>query len=100
MHPGLTLAAPILARFREDHHITRPALFRSRSKDTARAESDVDPFVEFEPAHVPGLIRLSGVDSGLSDLLDGQRVDPRTVGDLSSHFPTEVLKGAEVQHAR
>lgn len=100
MHPSLTLEATALARFCESRHITRLALFGSRLKGTARADSDIDLLVEFEPAHVPGLIRLSGIESELSNLLGGQRVDLRTAGDLSHHFRDEALNSAEVQYAR
>lgn len=100
MHPSLTLATPALARFCEDHHITRLALFGSRLKGTARADSDIDSLVEFDPAHVSGLIKLLGIECELSDLLGGQRVDLRAVGDLSSYFRDEVLNSAEVQYAR
>jgi predicted nucleotidyltransferase len=41
-------------------------------------ESDVDVLVEFEPGHVPGLIRLAGMELELSDLLGGRKVDMNT----------------------
>ena len=88
------------ARFCERHHIRRLALFGSQLKGTARPDSDIDLLVEFEPDQVPGLLALAGMELELSELLDGQRVDLRTVEDLSRYFRDEVLRTAEVQYAR
>ncbi len=100
MHPSLKLEASALARFCAKHHIMRLALFGSHLKGTAHADSDIDLLVAFEPDHVPGLIRLSGIEAELSLLLGGQRVDLRTAGDLSRYFRDEILGSAEVQYAR
>src|SRR5215475_15916088 len=81
------------------HHIRRLALFGSTLKGTARADSDVDLLVEFEPGKEPGLIRLAGMEAELSAMLDNRRVDLRTAEDLSRHFRDEVVRSAEVQYA-
>jgi len=80
------------------HHIRRLALFGSSLTGEARADSDLDLLVEFEPGHVPGLIRLSGIQNELSALL-GRQVDLRTLEDLSRYFRAEVAQQAEVVFA-
>ena len=100
MHPRLPLDATTLARFCEQHHIRRLALFGSHLKGTARPDSDIDLLVEFEPGHVPGLLALASMELELSELLGGRRVDLRTAEDLSRAFRDEVVRTAEVQYAR
>ena len=60
-----------------------------------RPDSDVDVLVEFEPGHVPGLIRLAGMELELSTLLGGRKVDLNTPLCLSRFFRDEVLAEAE-----
>jgi len=66
---------------------------------TARADSDVDLLVEFEPQHIPGLLSISGMEIELSEMIGGKQVDLRTAGDLSHYFRDDVLRMAEVQYA-
>ena len=87
-----------LAAFCRKHHIRKLALFGSVLRDDFRADSDVDVLVEFEPGHVPGFIRLAGMEFELSALLDGRKVDMRTPEDLSRYFRDEVVASAEVQY--
>jgi predicted nucleotidyltransferase len=84
--------------FCKRHHIRRLSLFGSVLRADFRADSDVDVLVEFDPAHVPGLIRLAGMEFELSEIL-GRKVDIRTAQDLSRYFRQEVLNSAEVQYA-
>ena len=81
------------------HGIRRISLFGSVSKGTARPDSDVDLLVEFEPGRAPGLFKLAGIEAELSRLLGGRPVDLRTAHDLSPHFRSEVLRGADEQYA-
>jgi uncharacterized protein len=96
--PHLAIPEDQLAQFCQKHHIRKLSLFGSVLKGTARPDSDIDLLVEFEPEHIPGLIRLAGMENELSDML-GRKVDLRTPGDLSRHFVDEVLRSAEVQYA-
>jgi uncharacterized protein len=64
-----------------------------------RADSDIDVLVEFEPNHVPGLIRLASMELELSELLGGRKVDMNTPLCLSPHFRDKVLAEAEVLYA-
>lgn len=53
----------------------------------------------FEPGAKPGLQGLAEIELELSALLDGRRVDLRTVEDLSRHFRDEVERTAQVHYA-
>ena len=87
-----------IAAFCKRHHIRKLSVFGSGLRDDFRADSDVDVLVEFDPAHIPGLIRLAGMEFELSEIL-GRKVDIRTAQDLSRYFRQEVLNSAEVQYA-
>jgi predicted nucleotidyltransferase len=100
MHESLKLDEATLARFCEQHHIRRLALFGSQLKGTAKPDSDIDLLVEFDPDNIPGLIALAGMELDLSDMLGGKKVDLRTADDLSRYFRDEVVRMAEVQYAR
>ncbi len=54
--------------------------------------------VEFEPEHIPGLIRLSGMERELTEIL-GRKADMRTPNDLSRYFREKVVKEAVTQYA-
>jgi uncharacterized protein len=85
-----------VAAFCQRHHIRKLALFGSVLRCDFRPESDIDVLVEFEPGHVPGLIRLAGMELELSELLGGRKVDMNTPMSLSPYFLDEVLAEAEV----
>ena len=100
MHKSLNLDEAIVARFCQQYRIRRLALFGSQLKGTARAESDIDLLVDFDPDAVPGLLGIAAMELELSTLLGGRKVDLRTAQDLSRHFREEVLRTAEVQYAQ
>jgi len=87
-----------IAQFCQKHHIVKLALFGSVLAERFSEESDVDVLVEFDPAHVPGMIRLCGMERELSGII-GRRADMRTPNDLSRYFRNEVLNAAVVQYA-
>lgn len=100
----MKIQAPILldettersvAAFCRRCHVRRLALFGSVLHGDAHPDSDVDVLVEFEPGHVPGLIRLAGMELELSALLGGRKVDLNTPLCLSRFFREEVLAEAE-----
>ena len=70
--------------------------FASVLRDDFGPDSDIDVLVEFEPEHVPGLVRLAGMEHELSELLDGRKVDMNTPLCLSRYFRDEVVEEAEV----
>ena len=88
-----------LAALCRRHHIRRLSLFGSTLKGTARPDSDIDLLVEFEPGKVPGYLGMARIESQLSQLLGGRKVDLRTANELSRYFRDEVVRAAEVQYA-
>ena len=87
-----------IAEFCRRNHIRKLALFGSALGDEFRPDSDIDLLVEFYPEHIPGLIRLAGMEIELSEIVV-RTVDLRTEEDLSNYFRDEVVKSAEVQYA-
>ena len=87
-----------IAKFCKRNHICRLSLFGSVLRGDSTPDSDIDFLVEFDPDHIPGLIRLAGMEIELSEIL-GRKVDLRTPDDLSPYFRKEVLDSAEVQYA-
>jgi hypothetical protein len=71
------------------------SLFGSVIRDDFRPESDVDVLVEFLPDHIPGLMKLAGMEIELSVMLGGRKVDINTPAMLSKYFRDEVLSEAE-----
>jgi predicted nucleotidyltransferase len=53
--------------------------------------------VEFEPGTRIGLIRLSGLEIELSNIV-GRKVDLNTPGFLSKYFRDQILTEADVQY--
>lgn len=89
----------MIAEFCKQNHILRISLFGSVLRPDFSPDSDIDLLVEFEPDHIPGLIRLAGMENELSEIL-GRKVDLRTPQDLSRYFRKEVMDSAEVQYAQ
>jgi len=87
-----------LEDFCRRHHIRKLSLFGSYLRGENQPDSDIDILVEFDPNHIPGLIRLAGMEIELSGLI-GRKADLRTAQNLSPHFRQEVLAMAEVQYA-
>lgn len=100
MHASLKTDEATLARFCEQHHIRRLALFGSQLNGAATPNSDIDLLVEFEPDGIPGLFGITAIELALSDLLGGKKVDLRTPQDISRYFREEVVRTAEEQYAR
>ena len=86
-----------LINFCQRYHIRKLAIFGSVLRDDFGPDSDVDFLVEFEPEHIPGLIRLAGMELELSELIR-RKADLRTPSDLSRYFRDEVLRTAVVQY--
>ena len=87
-----------IAEFCRRNHIRRLSLFGSLLHGNFGPGSDIDFLVEFEPDHLPGLIRLAGMEQELSEIL-GRKADLRTPQELSRYFRQEVIDSAEVQYA-
>lgn len=93
----LELPQSALSQFCQRHHIQKLSVFGSVLRDDFNPESDVDFLVEFEPNHIPGLIRLAGMELELSSLIK-RKADLRTAKDLSQYFRDQVLESAVVQY--
>jgi len=87
-----------VAEFCKKHHIRKLSIFGSALREDFTPSSDVDVLVEFDSLHIPGLIRLAGMEIELSEII-GRKVDLRTAQDLSRHFRQEVVESAELQYA-
>ncbi|PIQ97890.1 MAG: nucleotidyltransferase [Nitrospinae bacterium CG11_big_fil_rev_8_21_14_0_20_56_8] len=87
-----------IAGFCRRHHIRKLAVFGSALGGRFHAESDIDLLAEFEPGHVPGLIKLSGMEIELGEII-GWKIDLRTAEDLSRYFREEVTESAEALYA-
>jgi len=86
-----------IADFCRRNHIRRLSLFGSALSGGLGPESDIDFLVEFDPGHLPGLLRLAGMERELSGIL-GRKADLRTPGDLSRYFRQDVIREAEVEY--
>lgn len=95
----IDVPAERIAAFCRRHHIRKLALFGSVLRDDFGPDSDLDVLVEFAPGHVPGLIRLAGMELELSAILGGRKVDLNTPNCLSRYFRDQVVREAQVQYA-
>ena len=89
----------LIEEFCRNHHIRKLSVFGSYLREDFGPESDIDFLVEFDPEHIPGLLRIAGMERELSELLGGRKVDLRTARDLSKYFRDQVVASAEVQYA-
>lgn len=96
--PNIDLPREKIAEFCRRNHIRKLSLFGSVLRGDLKPDSDIDLLVEFDPDHIPGLIRLAGMEIELTEIL-GRKVDLRTAQDLSRYFRKDVLNSAEVQYA-
>jgi predicted nucleotidyltransferase len=87
-----------ISAFCRKNHIRKMSLFGSALTGKLRPDSDLDFLVEFDSGHIPGLIRLAGMEIELGRIL-GRKVDLRTSQDLSRYFREDVLRVAEVKYA-
>jgi hypothetical protein len=86
-----------IADFCKQNQIRRLYLFGSVLRGDFGSGSDVDVLVEFEPGTRVGLIRLSGLEIELGDII-GRKVDLNTLGFLSKYYRDKILGEAEVQY--
>ncbi len=86
-----------IAEFCRRNGIHRLSLFGSVLREDFSPDSDVDILVEFKPGTRVGLIRLSGLEIELGNIL-GRKVDLNTSGFLSKYYRDQVLAEADVQY--
>ena len=78
MNPLSTLNEATLGGICEQHRIRRLSLFGSQLKGTAGPDSDIDVLVEFFPEARPTLLDMAQIETELSQVLGGRKVDLRT----------------------
>lgn len=100
MDEQVSISQGALRAFCREHGIRRLSLFGSVLRDDFGPDSDIDVLVEFEPDRIPGLLGIAALESQMSELFGGQKVDLRTPEDLSRYFRQDVLNTAEVQYAQ
>ena len=98
MHLQIKIDKDQVAAFCRKHHIRKLALYGSVLRSDFHDDSDVDVLVEFDPAHIPGLMALAEMEEELSGII-GRKADMRTPEDLSRYFRDEVVHTALVQYA-
>lgn len=96
--PNIDLLDRKITDFCKRNHIRKLSVFGSYLRKDVKADSDIDILFEFDPDHVPGLIRLARMENELSSIL-GCKADMRTAEDLSRYFRQEVVESAEVKYA-
>jgi uncharacterized protein len=95
---GVSVSDRALAAFCRRNGVARLALFGSVLRDDFSEESDIDVLVEFEPGHIPGLLRVAAMEMELGQLL-GREVELRTYEDLSRFFRDQVRATARPLYA-
>lgn len=88
-----------IAEFCRRNQIKKLFLFGSVLSDDFGPDSDVDVLVEFEDNYRIGLIRLTGLEFELSEML-GRKVDLNTPGFISKYFRSKVMAEREVHYAK
>ena len=100
MNKAISIQKGKIADFCKRHHIQRLAIYGSALRSDFSPESDIDVLVDFAPGHTPGFFKLFEMESELSSLFGGRKVDLRTPQDLSLYFRDRVIEGAEVQYVQ
>lgn len=86
-----------ISEFCRQNQIRRLSLFGSVLREDFSPDSDVDILVEFEPGTRVGMIRFSGLEIELSNII-GRKVDLNTPGFLSKYYRDRILTEANVQY--
>ena len=86
-----------IAEFCIRNRVRRLSLFGSVLRDDFGPDSDVDILVEFESGTRIGLIRLSGLEIELGNII-GRKVDLNTPGFLSKYYRDQIITEADVQY--
>ena len=86
-----------IAEYCKRNRVRRLSLFGSVLREDFGPDSDVDVLVEFLPGTRIGLIRLSGLEIELSNII-GRKVDLNTPGFLSKYYRDQILTEADVQY--
>ena len=96
----LDAIADQLAPLCEKHHVRRLRLFGSTVRGEDRDTSDVDLLVEFEPGHGKPLASLEELESSLSCLFGGRKIDLVDPAFLHWFIRDSVLSSARTLYER
>lgn len=94
---NISIPSEKIAQFCQRYYIQKLSFFGSVLRKDFSPKSDLDILVEFDPKHIPGLIRLSAMEQELSHIFQRQ-VDLCTPEDLSHYFRQEVLDSAIIEY--
>ena len=78
------------------YHVKKLSLFGSVLRDDFRSDSDIDVLVEFQEEHKPSLFEFVPMESELSKIFEGRKVDLRTFSELSKYFREKVAQEAQI----
>jgi uncharacterized protein with HEPN domain/predicted nucleotidyltransferase len=90
-----------IEEFCKRHYIRKLSLFGSALRDDFTPESDLDILVEFDTAHIPGLIRLAGMEIELTVAISEMRsltrlrCNMRKDDSIRLHHMLDAAKEAE-----
>jgi hypothetical protein len=98
LKPQIKIPGDRLADFCRKNYIRKLSLFGSVLREDFRPDSDIDVLVDFDPRHIPGLMRLVGMEFQLSDLFEGHKVEMVTSKSLYHGIRKQVLADAVVQY--
>lgn len=93
----ITIDENKLAKFCKENNIQKLSFFGSVLTDNFSDKSDLDILVEFEKDHKPGFLGLAKMERELSQLFN-QKVDLKTIDELSHYFRENIVKEAEVKY--
>jgi predicted nucleotidyltransferase len=86
--------ARAIRAFGKRHHIRTLSVPDCALGDECAAEGDVEVLVAFAPEHIPGLMRLAGMQEELGEIL-GCRVRIQTAQDLSRYYRQQHLDAVD-----
>ena len=99
MPAQISVARDKLAGFCRRHNIRLLSFFGSVVRKEFRPDSDIDVLIEFEEGYGPGFIGLHRIETELSQLLGGRRLDLVNPKFLNPRIREQVLAEAEIQYA-
>lgn len=100
MSVQITLSQDAINDFCRRHGVKRLALFGSVVRDDFTSASDVDVLIDFLPETKVGYFTLLDLESELSGLMGGRRVEISTPESLSRYYRDRVNAQAVVQYER
>ena len=96
VHDRFVVPMEKIKKFCKNNYIKKLSIFGSILREDFHDDSDIDILVVFDSNHLPTLFELADMEARLSSLLQGRKVDLRTLEDLSRYFRNEILDVSEV----